>query len=81
MKEGFRLEWPNHPSLRQACTLPNACRLFALLLVAWQPFPGEYRVPLVGSALLGLAVSLRGAMPAMAEPARRLGVLSQQVGQ
>jgi O-antigen ligase len=75
VKEGFRLEWPNHPSLRQACTLPNACRLFALLLVAWQPFPGEYRVPLVGSALLGLVLSLRGALPAIAEPVKRLGLL------
>ena len=61
--------------LRQACTLSNLCRLFALLLVAWQPFPGEYRVPLVGSALLGVALSLRGEFPAVAEPAKRLGML------
>jgi len=39
-------------ALRQAFTLPNQCRLLALLLVAWQPFPGQYRVPLVGLALL-----------------------------
>jgi O-antigen ligase len=62
-------------ALRQACTLPNVCRLFALLLVAWQPFPGEYRVPLVGSALLGLALSFRGEVRAIAGPARRLGLL------
>jgi len=43
--------------------------------VAWQPFAGEYRVPLVGSALLGLALSLRGEFPSVAEPAKRLGVL------
>ncbi|PSJ03541.1 hypothetical protein C7K55_12550 [Cyanobium usitatum str. Tous] len=40
-------------NLGRALTLTNLCRLFALLMVAWQPFPGEYRVPLVGSALLG----------------------------
>ena len=61
--------------LKEACSLANLCRFFALLLVAWQPFPGAYRVPLVGSALLGLAISLRGALPAVAEPAKRLGVL------
>ena len=61
--------------LKEACSLTNLCRFFALLLVAWQPFPGEYRVPLVGSALLGLAISLRGAFHAVAEPAKRLGVL------
>lgn len=75
MKAAFLGPWPTPAALRQACTLANVCRLFALLLVAWQPFPGEYRVPLVGSALLGLVLSLRGALPAMAEPARRLGLL------
>lgn len=72
---GFRLDWPTRAALRQACCLTNLCRFFALLLVAWQPFPGEYRMPLVGSALLGLAVSLRGELPAVAEPTRRLGIL------
>jgi len=62
-------------ALRQACTLPNLCRLFALLLVAWQPFAGEYRVPLVGSALLGLVLSFRGEIQTIAEPAKRLGLL------
>ena len=44
-------------------------------MVAWQPFPGEYRVPLVGSALLGLALTWRGEWRAVAEPAKRLGLL------
>ena len=61
--------------LGRALTLTNICRLFALLLVAWQPFPGEYRVPLVGSALLGLALTWRGEWRAVAEPAKRLGLL------
>lgn len=61
--------------LGRALTLTNLCRLFALLLVAWQPFPGEYRVPLVGSALLGLALTWRGDWRAVAEPAKRLGLL------
>ena len=61
--------------LGRALTLTNLCRLFALLLVAWQPFPGEYRVPLVGSALLGLALTWRGEWRAVAEPAKRLGLL------
>jgi hypothetical protein len=34
--------------LGRALTLTNLCRLFAILLVAWQPFPGKYLVPLVG---------------------------------
>ena len=59
----------------RALTLTNLCRLFALLLVAWQPFPGEYRVALVGSALLGLALTWRGEWRAVAEPAKRLGLL------
>jgi len=75
VRAGFRGPWPSPAALRQAFTLANVCRLFALLLVAWQPFPGEYRVPLVGSALLGLALSLRGGLPTVAEPARRLGLL------
>ena len=62
-------------TLGRALTLTNLCRLFALLLVAWQPFPGEYRVPLVGSALLGLALTWRGELRAVAEPAKRLGLL------
>jgi O-antigen ligase len=61
--------------LGRALSLTNLCRLFALLLVAWQPFPGEYRVPLVGSALLGLALTWRGEWRAVAEPAKRLGLL------
>ena len=61
--------------LGRALTLTNFCRFFALLLVAWQPFPGEYRVPLVGSALLGLALTWRGEWRAVAEPAKRLGLL------
>ena len=61
--------------LGRALTLTNFCRFFALLLVAWQPFPGEYRVPLVGSALLGLALTWRGVWRAVAEPAKRLGLL------
>ena len=61
--------------LGRALSLTNLCRLFALLLVAWQPFPGEYRVPLVGSALLGLALTWRGELRAVAEPAKRLGLL------
>ena len=61
--------------LGRALTLTNICRLFALLLVAWQPFPGEYRVPLVGSALLGLTLTWRGEWRAVAEPAKRLGLL------
>ena len=61
--------------LSQACTLGNCCRLFALLLVAWQPFPGEYRIPLVGSALLGLTVCLRGGLAAVAASAKRLATL------
>jgi len=62
-------------ALRQAFTLPNLCRLFALLLVAWQPFPGEYRVPLVGSALLGMVLCFRGQIQTISEPAKRLGLL------
>ena len=62
-------------NLGRALTLTNLCRLFALLLVAWQPFPGEYRVPLVGSALLGLTLTWRGEWRAVAEPAKRLGLL------
>ncbi len=62
-------------NLGRALTLTNLCRLFALLMVAWQPFPGEYRVPLVGSALLGLALTWRGEWRAVAEPAKRLGLL------
>ena len=65
----------NIAKLRQACTLPNICRLFALLMVAWQPFPGEHRVPLVGSALLGLAICRRGELPEIGAPAKRLAVL------
>lgn len=65
----------NITKLRQACTLPNICRLFALLMVAWQPFPGEHRVPLVGSALLGLAICRRGELPEIGAPAKRLAVL------
>ena len=61
--------------LGRALTLTNICRLFALLLVAWQPFPGEYRVPLGGSALLGLTLTWRGEWRAVAEPAKRLGLL------
>jgi O-antigen ligase len=61
--------------LGRALTLTNLCRLFALLMVAWQPFPGEYRVPLVGSALLGLALTWRGEWRAVAEPAKRLALL------
>ena len=61
--------------LGRALTLTNFCRFFALLLVAWQPFPWEYRVPLVGSALLGLALTWRGEWRAVAEPAKRLGLL------
>ena len=61
--------------LGRALTLTNFCRFFALLLVAWQPFPGEYRVPLVGSALLGFALTWRGEWRAVAEPAKRLGLL------
>jgi O-antigen ligase len=72
---GFRLDWPTRAALRQACCLTNLCRFFALLLVAWQPFPGEYRIPLVASALLGLLVSFRGELSAIAEPAKRLGLL------
>ena len=59
--------------LGRALTLTNLCRLFALLLVAWQPFPGEYRVPLVGSALLGLALTWRGEWRAVAEPSQTAG--------
>ena len=44
-------------------------------MVAWQPFPGEYRVPLVGSALLGLALTWRGEWRVVAEPAKRLALL------
>lgn len=62
-------------NLGRALTLSNLCRLFALLMVAWQPFPGEYRVPFVGSALLGLALTWRGEWRAVAEPAKRLGLL------
>lgn len=65
----------NISTLRQACTLPNICRLFALLLVAWQPLPGEHRVPLVGSALLGLAICKGADLPEIGAPAKRLGVL------
>jgi len=65
----------NMAKLRQACTLANICRLFALLMVAWQPFPGEHRVPLVGSALLGLVIWREGALAEVEAPAKRLGVL------
>ena len=65
----------NIAKLRQACTLPNICRLFALLMVAWQPLPGSYRVPLIGSALLGLAICQRKQLEVVAEPIRRLGLL------
>jgi O-antigen ligase len=62
-------------SIGRALNLTNLCRLFALLMVAWQPFPGEYRVPLVGSALLGFSLTCRGEWRAVAEPAKRLGLL------